>query len=159
MKDFSIRDILHDLFSTRSILAKLSVVFLLLIILPVSIIGYISTSSATTALIDKTEEAASNSTMQTMNYFDMVLNKAESLSMQVFTDSSVQKYGRDQLSIIEQKTLIQDKQRALDVINAINSTSDQINVKLLFDNGKTIGDMTAQADMGKIRTSSWYKTV
>ncbi|MHB8066107.1 MAG: methyl-accepting chemotaxis protein, partial [Ruminiclostridium sp.] len=144
---------------TQSILTKMVAVFLLLIVVPVTVIGYISTSTASDSIIKKTEDSISTSTMQTSNYFNLVLNKAENISMQVFANNMVQKYGQDLETSIDQRQKTVDQQNATDVIHAVNATSIGMNTVVLFENGQTLGELPAQENMEEIKASSWYKQV
>jgi hypothetical protein len=60
-----------------SLRAKLVSIFLLLIIIPVFSVTYIATSTATDELMNKTKENISNATVQTRNYYEIILNNIE----------------------------------------------------------------------------------
>lgn len=151
---------LTDLKFTQSILVKMVAVFLLLIIIPVAVIGYISTSTASNSLVSKSEESIASSTMQTSNYFDLILNKVEDISLQLFSNSSIQKYGIDQLADTDVTTVIKDQQDANNAINSFaNINSGIAGITVLYESGKTAGSISVQPDMNKIKSASWYKKV
>lgn len=150
---------ISKIFDTQSILTKMVTVFLLLIVVPATVIGYISTSTASDSIIKKTEDSISTSTMQTSNYFDLVLNKAENVSMQVFANNMVQKYGNDLLTSADQRQKTIDQQNSVDVINAVNATSVGMDTVVLFGDGQTLGELPIQTNMDKIKAAAWYEKV
>lgn len=78
-----IRTTLSDLItrSTRSLLSKMVAAFLILIIMPVSTIGLITTNRATSDLLEQMEGSISANTVQTSNCLDLFLEKANGISL------------------------------------------------------------------------------
>ncbi len=72
---------LAGLISARSLLTKMVAAFLILIIMPVSTIGIITTNRATKDLMEQMEDSISASTVQTSNCFDLFFDKADSISL------------------------------------------------------------------------------
>ncbi len=157
MRKYFNSEILSDILNVRSILAKMVSVFLLLIAVPAVVNGYISTTTASDALRNTTEDGVMSSTMQTSQYFDLVLEKVGSISMQVLTNEAVQKYGQDQMHETDQRTSTMDKQNAINFINATNSTSPNMNAAIVFDNGEALGSITSELNMDKVKNAAWYK--
>jgi methyl-accepting chemotaxis protein len=158
----SIKSVLSDLTSTKSILSKMVLMFLLLIIIPVSIIGFIATNTASKSLRESTEASVSGTTLQTSNYFDAFLAKAKDDSNQLVANSIIQDYSAICTSTSgddfdTQK--VKAKKDATSVLTSINSSSQDINTKMLFNTGDTIGDINAPSDMDKVWETEWYKKV
>lgn len=90
-----IKSALADFFSrsTKSLLSKMIAAFLILILMPVSTIGIITTNKATNDLLDQMEESISTSTLQTSNCLDLFFEKAESISLQLYSNPATLEYS------------------------------------------------------------------
>ena len=147
-----------DILNTQSILAKMVLVFLLLILIPVLVIGYISTSTASSSLIKKTEDSVKMSTLQTSNYFDLYLDKIKGMRLQLITNSEVSKYYDSAAkNDLYQKIAAQ---KALDTftmgITVADSSISSIGVELLLGDGQ-IGNSSLKLDIKKVKLTDWYK--
>lgn len=147
---------LKDLTITRSILAKLVCIFLLLIIIPVSTTGFIAANTASKNLKKSTEDSVIAATRQTSNYFDVFLGKALNISTQIISNSVVQELNQTNLTESEQITV---KQKASEVLDGINATLAGINAKVVFFNGCVLGEANIPEGIGKLKESEWYKKV
>jgi len=76
-------------FKSRGILFTLVLLFLILILTPAVIIGFISISTASHALIDNLKKQNERSAVQSSLYFDLILEKADYLSTQLFTNNAL----------------------------------------------------------------------
>jgi len=148
-----------ELFSLQSILKKMVIVFLLLIVIPVSTIGYIATSTASSHLETSAEESVISATLQTSNYFDVYLEKATNLSVQVLSNTIIAKYGKDILDGADPKVIQKSKDEATTALGGINSSLNDMDAKILFDNGFVLGELTKPNDINKVKQTEWYKKV
>jgi methyl-accepting chemotaxis protein len=155
----SLKTILSDLTSTKSILSKMVLMFLLLIIVPVTTIGFITTNTASNNLLESTKDSVANSTLQTSKYFDVFLAKAKDVSVQIIANTTMQQYISMDPNTTPKMDLLTAQQNALAVITGINSAYSDLNAKLLFNSGSVIGDIATPNDMDKVLNSNWYKKV
>jgi methyl-accepting chemotaxis protein len=155
----SLKTILSDLTSTKSILSKMVLMFLLLIIVPVTTIGFISTNTASNNLLESAKDSVAGSTLQTSNYFDVFMEKAKDVSVQILANTTMQQYISMDPNTTPKVDLLTAQQNALAVITGINSAYLDLNAKLLFNSGSVIGDILTPNDMDKVLNSNWYKKV
>lgn len=153
------KSILADLTTTRSILSKMVTVFLLLIIIPVTTIGFIATKTASDNLQTNAENSVIAATRHTSNYFDAFLDKAKNVSMQMIANSTLQKFATLNKDGVEQYEKVTAQMNARNEISSINSSSFDLNAKLLYNSGFVIGDMTQPENMEKVFSSHWYQKV
>lgn len=158
----SFKSVLSDLTTAKSILSKMVLMFLLLIIIPVSIIGFIATDTASISLKESTEASVAGTTLQTSNYFDAFLEKAKDVSIQLIANSIIQDFNN--ISEIENQSMdafdkLQAQRDATSVLAGINAASPDISTKILFNSGNILGDMTSPKDMNKVIGTDWYKKV
>lgn len=154
-----LKSVISDLTSTRSILSKMVAVFLLLIIIPVSTIGFIATRTASENLKKSAEDSVKASTQQTSNYFDVFLNKAQDLSMQVLANTVIQDFYRknNENTTPYDRLLLQNNATAS--FGSLNNSASGMDIKILFESGVTMGANSAPDDMEKVRAAEWYKKV
>ena len=153
------KSIIADLTTTKSILSKMVLVFLLLIIIPVSTIGFITTNTASKNLLKSTEDSVVGATRQTSDYFDAFLDKAQNISIQIIANKMIQDFSRKDTDIKDQSNHLIIQQNAMDALNGINSISQDMNTKLLYNNGLVLGDIRKPEDMGKVMAADWYRKV
>lgn len=153
------KSIISDLTTTRSILSKMVAVFLLLIIIPVSTIGFIATKTASKNLVKSAKDSVTAATQQTSNYFDVFLDSAQNISMQILANTMIQNYFRGNFAEVGSYERMLAQSDASDALSGINNTSVDINAKLLYNTGLTLGDISAPADMEKVMATEWYKKV
>ena len=153
------KSIIADLTTTRSILSKMVAMFLLLIIIPVSTIGFIATKTASGNLLKSAEDSVKATTQQTSNYFDVFLDKAKSISTQIIANTMIQDYSRSNMIETEEYEKLVAMQNAIDALNAINASTTDMNIKLLYNDGSSLGDIRRPDDMGKVMATEWYKKV
>lgn len=153
---------ISSIFDRKSILAKTVTVFLLLIIIPIFIIGYISTSTASNALMTKTEHSITTSTIQTSIYFDMVIKKAEDSLVQVYSNSVVQK----SIAELQTKTdknsrdnLIAQQNANRAILDISNSNSFVSSLGIILNDGTVLGNLQSYFDADKLTTYEWYKKI
>lgn len=153
------KSVIADLTTTRSILSKMVAVFLLLIIVPVSTIGFIATDTAAKNLLKSTEGSVTAATLQTSNYFDAFLDKAQNISIQIIANKLIQEFSRTDVTTTDQYERLVAQQGAMDALSSMNSSSTDLNTKLLYDTGFVLGDLTQPEDMKKVMATAWYKKV
>jgi len=152
------RSIISDLVSTKSILSKMVAVFLLLIIVPVSIIGFIATDTASESLKKNAEESVTAATKLTADYFSTYLDKAENISNQILENAAI----KDMTSSISKGSssslMIIIRHDAENALISINSSLPGMNASVLYNTGYILGDL-AEPDMNKVLGSEWMKRV
>lgn len=153
----NIKSILKDLTSTKSILSRMVAIFLLLIIIPVATIGFIATKTASDDLVKSVEDSVKAATKQTSDYFDVYLEKAVDISMQMLANSNIQAYLSGLNADFSAYDKMKQQQDAVSALNDINNTTNDFNTKILFNNGTTLGDIVAPDDMEKVMSVNWYK--
>lgn len=158
-KSDGFKSIIADLTTTRSILSKMVAMFLLLIIIPVSTIGFIAAKTASGDLLKSAEDSVTATTKQTSNYFDVFLDKAKSISTQIIANTMIQDYSRSNMTEVADYDKLLLLQNANDALNSINSSSSDMSVKLLYNSGDTLGDIIEPRDMQKVMDTEWYKKV
>jgi methyl-accepting chemotaxis protein len=154
-----VKSILADLTSTRSILFKMVVVFLLLIIVPLSILGFIATKTASDNLQTNAENSVIAATRQTSGYFDTFLDKAQNVSIQILANTVIQKFTTLNRTESDGYERIMAKQDANSALNSINNSTNDLNAKLLYDSGDVLGNMIAPENMENIFSTQWYQKV
>ncbi len=160
-KRIHIHGIWKELFAVtrmKGLLAKMVAVFLLLILIPVAIIGILSTSTASSFLISTTEQNIASSTRQVSRYFDLVLKKTENYTMQIYTSAQVQKYAQALLDGIDTVKTIQDNKAANDFLNGFFSSDDSISsISVILHTGDVIGKKQHDFDMKKVESAQWFQ--
>jgi len=158
-KALSIKSIASDLFNSGSILSKMVLVFLLLIIVPVSTIGFITANTASSSMIKSAKDSVTASTKQTSDYFDLYLEKAQLVSMQVISNKAIHDY----LTVDPEKVLLTERIKMKDLatteLAAISSTSKGIEARVIDNSGIYLGQYTTPPDMEVVKNAEWYKTV
>ncbi|NLY18877.1 MAG: hypothetical protein GX045_08010, partial [Clostridiaceae bacterium] len=148
-----------DLFSSKSILSQMVLVFLLLIIIPVSTIGFIAANTASKSMIKSAQDSITSSTKQTSDYFDIFLQKAQDMSMQVVANTNIQEFldaKSDEMPVMDWVNL---QKAAHEALNSINNTSNEIVAKILSNEGKALGEMVSPPDFEAVKATEWYKIV
>ncbi len=153
------KSLLSDLFNPRSILSKMVLMFLLLIIIPVSIIGFVATNTASKNMIKSAEDSVTSSTNQTSDYFDIFLGKAQDISLQLLSSSIIQDY----LSMDTEKIAITDRIKiqndaSTTLTNTIISAKG-ITARLISSNGSTLGNFPRVPDLEAINDTGWRKKI
>lgn len=155
----NLRTIVSDLFSTKSILSRMVLVFLLLIIIPVTIIGFIATNTASKNIIKSAEDSLTAATKQASDLFDIFLEKAVNMSMQTFSNPMIQEY----LEMDPKETPLMDAYKAQEdaasVLRSINSSSNDITAKIVNNQGTVIGDVTGASNFKAANETDVFKTV
>lgn len=154
-EQFKIKSILADLTSPKSILFKMVLVFLLLILIPATTICYITTTTARNDLLKSMEDSVVAATLQNSNYFDSFLNNAIEMSAQIRTNQVLQVFSQKNAGIADENA----KKDASAALGLINSSTADLNVKILYNSGMVLGSMRAPADMSKVMATAWYKKV
>lgn len=144
----------------NSISNKLIIAFLIMII-PISILGYYSKNTAEKAI----QETAAQSTIQTMEqmaqYLSLVLSSVEEASMQIFTDEDIQDYcliSDEQLSAYDYYQVRQNVQSFL--TNFIMNNKFIDNIYLLLDEKRSISTgntSLSTLNFEDIKNAEWYK--
>lgn len=153
------KSILRDLTSTKSILPKMVAVFLLLIIIPVTTIGFIATKTASDNLQRNAEDSVKAATRQTSDYFDVFLDKAQNISVQILANRAVQNFTDINKEGAEQYVKYVAQQEAASFFGSINTSSKDFSAKLLYNSGFILGDMLQPPVMEKVLASQWYQKV
>lgn len=155
---FSIKSVASDLFTTKSILSKMVLVFLLLIIIPVSTIGFIATNTATRSMIKSAEDSVKSSTKQTSDYFDLYLERAQNASMQTISNKAINDYlsaDPEKISVVD---TVKMRDLASSALAAISASSKGLEVRVVDNKGVFVGDQS-RVDFEKVKETEWYKTV
>jgi methyl-accepting chemotaxis protein len=157
-KNVDFKSILADMTTTKSILSKMVAMFLLLIIIPLSTIGFISTKTASENLLKSTEDSVKGATYQASNNFDSFLDKALNVSLQIIANKNIQDFSNlgENVNDSDKLTI---KRNASDAVSNINSTTMDMDSKVLYNTGDVLGDMTPPDDMAKVMMTGWYKKV
>ncbi len=153
------QSILSDLTSTKSILPKMILVFLMLIIIPVTTIGFIATSSASRDLRESAEQSVVSATKQTSGYFDAFLAKAKDISIQIIGDTFIRAYSSMNQDTADPMDYLTAQMNVNSILTGMNTASSDLNAKLLFNNARAFGDMSPPEDMDKMTATAWYKKV
>jgi len=151
--------IITDLTSTRSILSKMVAVFLLLSIIPISVIGFIAANTASENMRISTEDSVKAATRLTSDYFDVFLDKAQNISMQIVANSTILEFNQSNLTETEQSKKSTMQEKANDVLRGINAASAEVSAKVLFNDGSILGELQIPEDMNKVLETEWYKKV
>jgi methyl-accepting chemotaxis protein len=154
-----IKSIASDLFTSKSILSKMVLVFLLLIIIPVSTIGFITTTTASKSMIKSAEDSITSTTQQTSDYFDIYLEKAQDMSMQIIANSIIQDYLNMKTDGISVLDVVNAQNKAIEALNSINNTSVDITAKIMSSEGKALGELSSPPDIEAVKETDWYKKV
>ena len=136
-----IKSIASDLFTSKSILSKMVLVFL--IIIPVSTIGFITTTTASKSMIKSAEDSITSTTQQTSDYFDIYLEKAQDMSMQIIANSIIQDYLNMKTDGISVLDVVNAQNKAIEALNSINNTSVDITAKIMSSEGKALGELSS----------------
>jgi methyl-accepting chemotaxis protein len=152
------KSVVADLTTTRSILSKLVAMFLLLIIIPLTTIGFISTKTASKNLTVSAEESVKNATMQTSSYFDVFLDKAKNISIQLIANSAVQKLS-NMNDATDDYDRLTAQQEASNALSSINTAITGMDCKLIYNSGFVLGNLTPPENMEKVFVTDWYKKV
>lgn len=152
-----IKSALADFFSrsTKSLLSKMIAAFLILILMPVSTIGIITTNKATNDLLDQMEESISTSTLQTSNCLDLFFEKAESISLQLYSNPATLEYSITE-DAASKAALYRDTNA---YVSGLNASAKELNIKVIFNSGNYLGDVKPPVDMEAITGSDWYRQV
>jgi methyl-accepting chemotaxis protein len=150
-----LKSTLTKFISSGSLLTKMVAAFLVLIIMPVTTIGIISTNKASGDLMAQMEESMSASTVQTSKCFDLFFAKADTISLQVYSSTAVLDYSRV-TDAAELAVLYRD---ANTFVTGLNAAAKELNVKVIFNTGTYLGDVKPPLDMEAITGSDWYKSV
>ncbi len=147
-----------DLTSARSILSKMVAMFLLLIIIPVSTIGFIATQTSAKNLTENAEHSLAAATKLTSDYFDGFIEKAENLTNQIIENKVLMGYADlDNTNNSEASVL---EQEAVNSLNSINASTQDLEGRLLFNSGEILGhNLSAPIDMSKVMATDWYQKV
>ncbi len=143
----------------KGLLAKLVATFLILIIIPIMIIGYISINTSSASLIKKAKESLLNSTLQTENYFEDTLNQFQNgYAMQVRYGLGVADFFkvREHQSIEEETNNLTNAKRTVsDLSSAFSDTFSSI--ALIKDTGDAICYPTSLSKEMEINTAKWFQ--
>nr|PZN11044.1 MAG: methyl-accepting chemotaxis protein [Caldicoprobacter oshimai] len=144
----------------NSISNKLIAAFLMMII-PISILGYYSENKAEKAI----QETAAQSTIQTMEqmsqYLSLVFSTVEEISMQIFSNKDIQDFlliREDQLTTYDYHQMRQKVQSVLSNYTMNNKFID--NIILLIDEKRSIatGNISlSNLNFEDIKNAEWYK--
>lgn len=144
----------------NSISNKLIAAFLMMII-PISILGYYSENKAEKAI----QETAAQSTIQTMEqmsqYLGLVFSTVEEVSMQIFTNKDIQDFlliRDDQLNTYDYYQMRQNVQSVLSNYTMNNKFIN--NIILLIDERRSIatGNISlSNLNFEDIKKAEWYK--
>jgi len=158
IKNLDVKSVLSDLTNTHSILLKMVAMFFLLMIIPLSVSGFISSKTASEYLLESAEDSLKGATYQASNNYDYFLDKALNMSLQVLSNESILKLAKlDEQSDSAEKQKVQ--KAAADALSNIDSATLDMNSKVLFNTGHVLGRMTPPENMAKVFETGWYKKV
>ncbi len=147
------------LFFRDSILSKMVIMFLLLIVIPVSTIGYISTQTAAKNLQQNASNSLTSATTLTSYYLDAFLQNAEDLLKQLTANQAILAYAN---FIASNRTGDGSnlQKKAEEVISNINLTAQDFKARVLYINGELLGEQRfTLLNMDNIKGTSWYTKV
>lgn len=143
----------------NSLRFKLISTFVVLIIIPVFCIAYISVTTATTNLIDKSKESLYNVTTQTISYYEIALKEIEKVyTDQIIFNKAVGSYMEKAkyTNSVEQLTEITSARNVLGQVGTAYSNTIT-NAILVKSNNESVGYPTGFDKNVKIADTNWYK--
>jgi len=143
----------------KGLSAKLVATFVILIIIPIIVIGYISVNTSSKSLIEKAKQSLLNSTVQTANYYEAMLRQIEKgYVMQV-------KFGNGVKEFFQTKEY-NNPEDGFKIKDAVNGSITSLvsafpdvfsSVFLIKDNGEVLGYPPDQLTKEmKLNTTDWY---
>ena len=136
----------------KSMLFGLVVIFLLLILVPSTTLGYIATTGSSDALIESAKLNISSTVEQTTRYFDSVMIRTEALMDGIAMDRAIQELVSESIDYDETHRLAEER------LAAIVESNDYINgiYVLLGKNSYVYYGAAPTIDMDAVLKSEWY---
>lgn len=138
----------------KSMLLGLVVIFLLLILVPSTTLGYIATTGASDALIESAKSNISNTVEQANRYFDTVVVRTEALMDGLAMDKTIQELVNDKSTEYDEIHRLAEERLA-----AIVESNDYINgiYVLLGNNSYVYYGVEPSVNMDAVLKSGWYQ--
>lgn len=142
----------------KGLSVKLVTTFVILIIVPIIIIGYISINTSSKSLIEKAKESLSNSSSQTENYYESMLEQIErGYATQV-------KFGYGVTDFFETKEYMDAKVEMeikntseRSIVNLVSTFPNTFSSAILIkDNGEVLATPTKLYQEMNLNTTKWY---
>ncbi|HEX2947373.1 MAG TPA: methyl-accepting chemotaxis protein [Clostridia bacterium] len=150
-----------EFLSTKSLLPRMALMFLLLIVLPVTIISVIAVIYASNALTSQAKHNVVNSVKQSSLYFDTIISRTKDLSTELM-DSSVSDMikcyitkGKTSPEYIEKS---RDVQKRLSTISISNNYVSGIYI-ILDDNANVYSGSEPEINGPDMKNAGWYKQI
>ena len=148
----------------RGMLPKMILTFLLLIIVPVSTIGFVAVSNSSTALIAKAKLSLTDSSAQTSMYFDNIFDSAQNMTTGIVLDKAIQGSAiAFALDGVDSENFILKYSEASSRLDSICKSNGFIKNAYLIIGQDTGANMTygekIQLNDNEIQKSDWYNKV
>ena len=150
-----------EFLNTKSLLPRMAFMFLLLIVLPVTIISAIAVIYASSALTSQAKQNIANSVEQSSLYFDTIISRTKDLSTELM-DSSVSDMikcyltkGKTSPDYIEKS---RDIQKRLGTISISNNYVSGIYI-ILDDNTNIYSGSEPEINGSDMKNAEWYKKI
>lgn len=140
----------------KSMLPRLVVIFLLLILIPLTVLGHIATTGASDALIESAKHNISSTVEQTSRYFDTVVIRTEAIMEEIAMDRTIQELvSKKSDNYGETRRLSEEK------LAAVIEANDYINgiYVILGKDSYVYSGSEPSIDMDGILKSGWYLKV
>lgn len=153
-----LKSFFSNLVKKDSILAKMVAMFLALIILPLSVIGFASTRTASVNLTQSVKDSVKGASYQASNNFDAFLDKALNISLQLISNDSISALAKV-INSDDSSARTNAQRKASDALAGIDTATEEMNSKVIFNSGYILGTMSPPDSMEKVFASAWYKQI
>jgi len=150
--------IFRNLIMKSSILSKMVAMFLALIVLPLSVIGYASTKTASKNLIQSVKDSVRGASYQASNNLDTFLDKALNISMQIISNDNIAALCKA-LNSDDSSERLTAQRGATKALASIDTAPSEMNSKVIFNSGYVLGKLAPPDKMETVFETDWYKQV
>lgn len=149
------------LLNLSSITSKLIIAFLILIIIPIALIGYITSINVSDAITKEVSASTANTVMQLNRTVETVLDMIENTSMEVFGNIELQDLLKTDKSALSPYEKMQLEQQINDIFASIGQNNKYISSIVLLNNENSSYGWPQVSkygmDFDKLKNSEWYK--
>ncbi len=152
------KSLISDLTTKNSILTKMVAMFLALIILPLSVIGFASTRTASVNLKQSVKDSVKGASYQASNNFDAFIDKALNISLQLISNESI----ADLTKVIDRESSSEKmaaQREAADALSNIDTAISEMNSKVILNSGYVLGNLAPPDSMERVFETEWYNQV
>lgn len=142
----------------KGLSTQLVATFVTLIIIPIIIIGYISVSTSSKILMEKAKESLSNSTEQTQNYSESMMEQIEKgYVTQIKFGYGVPEFFETKQYKDAKEELMTETNSKRTINNLVSTFTDTFSSALLLkENGEAISTPILLQKNGNLNTTKWY---